>query len=222
MARSFSQLEKKEQIMICIVLPLAVAAAIGYFGWKIIKDLGPDPKLPSFLHRPDGIWTQINATEQSIMAEQAVVNRAESVRKQLESLQDEIALAEQRLPLEAEKTLVRQLIEDLARNVPDTMGVVQLKAVTIQAGGAVKGEDYQPITYRTEIMGDLNGIIKYIDQIEKNTRFMMVRNFSIKPGGLSIDSEKQVVVSALHSVNLDIVTYVYNPSSGAARRRKTP
>lgn len=220
MARSFSQMEKREQVMIAIGLPLLVAGAIGYFSWKILNELGPDEALPTFMHRPGGVWTTIRQVEDGIRTEEAVAARGPQVQKQLESLEGEIALAEQRLPLEAEKTVVRQLIEDLARNIPETMGTVQFKAVAIQAGGAVKGEEYQPITYKTEIMGDLNGIIKYIDQIEKNPRFMMVRNFSIRPGALSVDREKGQIVSALHAVNLDVVTYVYNGQGGSSRRRR--
>src|SRR5690606_10397024 len=111
-----------EQVMIAIGLPLLVAGAIGYFSWKILNELGPDEALPTFMHRPGGVWTTIRQVEDGIRTEEAVAAREPQVRQQLESLEGEIALAEQRLPLEAEKTVVRQLIEDLARNIPETMG----------------------------------------------------------------------------------------------------
>lgn len=220
MARSFSQLDKRQQVIICVVVPLCAAAGLLYFSHKILKDLGPDPALPTFLQKPGGTWTEINDTQVKVEAQIAIINRKPKVELQLKALQGEIKIAEERLPLEAEKTVVRSLIEEMARNVPTNIGTVQFKGLSIQAGGVVKGEDYQPITYRTEIMADLNGLIKYIDQIEKNTRFMMVRNISIRPGALSINSEKQQIVSALHSVNMDIVTYVYNPGASDDRRRR--
>lgn len=219
MARSFSQLEKREQAVICIVLPLLAACAIGYFAWGELKKLGPDPALPKFIQRPGGVWQNIIDTEAQIEVQLAIADRKERVEKIIAGLQEEIRLAESILPREAEKTEMRKLIEDYARQIPPEIGTVQFRAVAIQEGGAVRGEDYQPITYQTEIRGDLDGIIKYIDQIEKNQRFMMVRGLTIKPGGLSLDLANQKVVPALHEVKMDIVTYVYSATDGAAPRR---
>lgn len=219
MARSFSQLEKKEQAVICIVVPLIAAAAIGYFAWGELKKLGPDPALPAFVQRPGGTWQSIIDTEGQIAAQMAIVNRKPVVEKILAGLQEEIRLAEAILPREAEKAEMRKLIEDYARQVPPEIGTVQFRAVAIKEGGAVRGEDYQPITYQTEIAGDLNGIIKYIDQIEKNQRFMMVRAITIKPGKLTLDAPSQTIIPALHEVKMDIVTYVYSPAPDATPRR---
>jgi hypothetical protein len=214
---SFNQLAKREQVLICVVLPLMVAGGLGYMAWKKAKELGPDPQIPAFLQSPVGLWADINQTTTEIAAQQAIINRGPSVKKLLDSLQGEIRKAEERLPLEAEKTVVRQLIEDLARNIPNNIGIVQFKAVAIQEGGVVKGEDYQPITYRTEIKGDLNGLIKYVDQIEKNARFMMVRNLTIRPGGLMINGDPPQIVSNLHSINTSTIqVLVLRAESGGA------
>ena len=71
----------------------------------------------------------------------------------------------------------------------------------------------QTVTYQTEIIGDLNGIIKYIDTIEKNPRFMRVSAFTLKPGAAGVDKDKKVTFPP-HSVSMTIVTYVYNPGKG--------
>ena len=88
----------------------------------------------------------------------------------------------------------------------------------IEDGGATasrtsSGDDTQKVTYLTDITGDLNGIIKYIDVIEKNPRFMTVNSISIKPGSVSQDAEKRLVLTP-HSVKMSLSTFVYNPGKG--------
>ena len=215
---AFNQLEKRQQIAIVVGVPVLIVGLLGYLSWGQLVKLGPDPQVPGFLQRPVGLWSEINAANEGIVAQEAVIATGPEIERQLKALSDEIALAEDRLPLEAEKTEVRVLIEKLAREIPPSVGQVEFKAVRIVEGGVVKGQDYQPITYMVEIQCDLNGAIKYIDSIEKNVRFMMVRNLSLTPGTLSLDPGSNRVVSTRHSVNLEIVTYVY--TAGQKRRGK--
>jgi hypothetical protein len=96
---------------------------------------------------------------------------------------------------------------------------VQVRSVRInegssaatRAGARSGGNKPEQVVYQTELSGDLNGIIKYIDMIEKNPRFMLVNSLSLKPGGLSTDEEKRTVFRP-HEVKMNIITYVYNPS----------
>jgi len=206
---AFNALEKRQQIMVAVGIPVLVLGLLGYLSWGILNKLGPDPKLPGFIQRPTGVWVDINTTDEGIRAKEAIIADGPRVEARLKELSDEIALAEERLPLEAEKTEVRQLIEKLARDIPQSLGRVEFKAVRIIEGGVVKGQDYQPITYQVEIAGDLNGVIKYIDSIEKNTRFMMVKSLTMHPGALSLNAETSRPTAALHQVNMEIVTYVY-------------
>jgi len=219
MARSFNQWEKREQAIVCVVVPLLIAGAIGYFAWGELKKLGPDPALYTFMQRPGGVWQSINDINAQITVQQAVVDSGPRVEKQLAALQEKIREAESTLPRVVEKAEMTKLIEEYARQVLPEIGIVQFRAVSIKEGGVVKGEDYQPITYNTEIVGDLNGIIKFIDQIEKNQRFMMVRTLSIKPGKLEVSAETQAIKETLHEAKMEIVTFVYNPSADSSGRR---
>jgi len=209
---AFSTLDKRQQITVLIAVPAAIVLLLGYFSWRALTKLGPDPAVPTFIHRPAGIWGQIIEVQDQITAKEAIIAREASIKARLAALESEIKIADERLPKEAEKPEIRQLIEKLARDVPTSIGSVQFKGVKIIEGAAAKGQDYQPVSYQTEVAGDLNGIIKYIDSIEKNTRFMAVRNVTIKPAGVTLDTPNQRVVAGLHQVNLDIVTYVYTGS----------
>jgi Tfp pilus assembly protein PilO len=208
---SFNQLDKRQQIMVVVGIPVVIIGALGYFAWGMLGKLGPDPKVPAFMHRktPSNLWGDINATDIKIAEQVKIINEGPEVDRTLKSLKDQIALAEERLPLDAETTEVRQLFDKLARDISPGLGKAEVLGVRIIKGGVVKGQDYLPITYNVDITGDYNGIIKFVDSIEKNTRFMMVKTLSLKPGALSLDPESKRVVSAPHTVNLEIVSYVY-------------
>jgi hypothetical protein len=69
--------------------------------------------------------------------------------------------------------------------------------------------DYRTVTYQTEILGNMNGIIKYIDSIEKNSRFMTVNSLSLRIGDVAADTKTGGLGYGLHQVKMDLVTYVY-------------
>ena len=158
---AFNTLDKRQQLTVLIAIPAALVFIFGYFSWRALTTLGPDPALPGFIQRSGGTWTEINELGDQIDAQMLIINREASIKARLAALSGEIELADARLPKEAEKPEIRQLIEKLARDVPTSIGTVQFKGVQIVPGAAPKGEDYQPVIYQTEIAGDLNGIIKY-------------------------------------------------------------
>jgi len=215
---AFASLDKRQQITVVVAIPVALVLLFGWLSWRTLAKLGPDPALPAFVQRSGGEWAKINELTDQIAAKDLIIAEEPAINRRLAALKTEIEIADQRLPKEAEKPEIRQLIEKLARDVPNSIGSVQFKGVRIIEGVAVKGQDYQPVTYQTEVTGDLNGIIKYVDSIEKNPRFMAVRNLTIKPTGVSLDVQSQRVVAGLHQVNMDIVTYVY---TGSQKKKKT-
>lgn len=222
---AFKDMNKQQQLMILIGAPVIVALVFCYLSYQVLGKLGPDPILPKFMHRKavGSKWGEINKTEDEIKKQEAIIARKPAVEAELASLKTEIAAAEERLPKEAEKAMMMEVIEKYAREIPAEIGTVRFKAVKIvdnttatggkDARGKAGSNDYQTITYQTEILGDMNGIIKYVDSIEKNFRFMTIKSLTIKPGGINLDEANQKLIYNLHQVNLDIVTYVYTPAS---------
>ncbi|MBA2521721.1 MAG: hypothetical protein H0V25_00165 [Solirubrobacterales bacterium] len=217
LAASWNQMDKRQQYTVLIAVPVLIAGLLCYLSWGVLGKIGPKPGLP--IKRQGGVYAEIEGLDVSIKEKQDIIDKEPRIDAQLKELQDEIADAEERLPLEAEKSQMRELIEKLARSVPPTMGTVEFKGVTIKEGAKDRGDkkvEYQSIGYQIEISGDLNGIIKYIDSIEKNTRFMAVKTLSIKPGELIVDGNKVVVRP--HSVSMELITYYYNhPTKKRAR-----
>ncbi|MBA3937528.1 MAG: hypothetical protein H0X38_08700 [Planctomycetes bacterium] len=228
-ARSFKDLNKHQQLAILVAVPVLVCATLGWFIYGDLGVLGrdPDDHLPSFVHRelPDSLYTQIGETDKEIATQVLICLRREAREKELKALQGEIAQARERLPLESEKAEMRKMIEQLARDISSDIGKVAVLSVRIDEGGAGgrggagAGAEYQTVTYQTSISGDLNGIIKYIDLIEKNLRFMTVNSIAIKPGAMGTDPETHKLTHGSHAVQMNIVTYTYNPALQAGGGR---
>jgi hypothetical protein len=226
--RSFNDLNKNQQLAVLIGVPAVVAIALGVLIYRSLGVLGPDPedRLPGFLHRnvPGNKWEQINTLNTQIAEKDVIIARRSAKERELANLEADIKAGRERLPLESEKAEMRLLIEKLARDIPSDIGTVQVKSVKIietgtagasrsPAASRTGGSKPEQVTYQTEITGDLNGIIKYVDMIEKNPRFMLVNSFALKPGKLGADEEKRPVFMP-HEVKMNIITYVYNPGGG--------
>jgi len=218
----FKALPHNQRLGILFGIPVIVVAVSCYYGWKVLGDLGADPTIPGFLRRENmGVWGEITTVQDQIAEKQKVIDRKPQIEATLRDLQDDIVAAEERLPRAAEKAQMREVIERLAREIPSDIGAVKLRSVRItedapQAAGKRGG--LSTVTYQTEVQGDLNGIIKYIDSIEKNTRFMAVNQVSFRSGNVGLDASdgKPKVKYEPHTVRMDIVTYVYT-TSGKAR-----
>jgi hypothetical protein len=224
--RAFNDLNKRQQLAVLIGVPAAVAMLFIVLTYRALGVLGPDERLPGMLqrHEPGNLWDQIADLNTQIKTQEAEIAKEPAIRKQLADYEADIKAARERLPLESEKAEMRLLIEKLARDIPSDIGNVQVQSVRIIEDGAGAGpgrdrsggDDTHKVIYQTEITGDLNGIIKYIDMIEKNARFMLVNNISLKPGEVRLDAEKKLTF-APHVVKMSLVTYVYNPLSGKGR-----
>jgi hypothetical protein len=225
--RSFNDLNKNQQLAVLIGVPAVIAITLGVLIYRALGVLGPDPddRLPGFMHRtvPGNKWEQINALDVQIGEKDVIIARKPKVIEELTNLEADIKAGRERLPLESEKGEMRLLIEKLARDIPSDIGTVKVKSVKIvenaaatgRGGAAARSGGTKPeqVIYQTEITGDTNGIIKYVDMIEKNPRFMLVNSFALRPGKVGTDDEKRPTF-APHEVKMNIITYVYNPGGG--------
>ncbi|MBA2482630.1 MAG: hypothetical protein H0V44_18360 [Planctomycetes bacterium] len=214
---AFGSLPKKQQMYILYGVPAAIAALLIFLTWKALGTLGPidnaiDPsnKLPGFLQRNtgQGVWNEIVTTQSEIDQKDAVIREKPKLEADLAALQLDIKAAEERLPRETEKAEMRETIERLARDIPADTGSVELQSVQIVDGND-RGSDIHTITFKTELTGTMEGIIYYIDALEKNQRFMSVNSLVIKGGTLSVDAPNRKIIYGPHVVRMDIVTYVY-------------
>lgn len=221
----FKALPRPQQLAVLFAAPVLICLAGGYVLWQDLAKLGPDEGVPAMLRRStgNGLWNEIATVREGIAQKEAIIAERPKVRAQLQALQDDIAAAEERLPREAEKAQMREVIQRLARDIPADIGVVRLLAVRINEGdrasagrGSAGQPELQTITYQTEIEGDINGIIRFIDAVEKNPRFMKVNAIQLRGGSVKADMEAKPPRPAfgMHSVRLDLVTFVYSRKGG--------
>lgn len=219
---AFSRLPKPAQYAILASVPVAVCVLIGYFIWVDLKMLGKDPKMNRFLTVSDAksLWTQIAAKQAEGDGLKGQLAQEKQVNERYIAALAEKEDAESRLPREAEKAEIRQRIEELARQIPSNIGKVTVNSVTIgqNAGaaaarrGGVGVAAPESMTFKAAIDGDYNGIIAFVDAIEKNPRFMAVNQLSIRSGGIESSKDSGKILYQRHSANIEIVTYIYNPT----------
>ena len=92
---------------------------------------------------------------------------------------------------------------------------------TVPAGGRSRGssgQEYREVKYQIELMADMNGL-SYLDRIEDAQRHMAIKSLQIDPGGLTVDEETLTIVPEFHSVNLEVITYVYQGGKKAGGGR---
>lgn len=224
LATRFNALPRNQQLVILFGVPVLIAGVAGWYSWKVMAELGADPNIPQFLRRDGmGKWEEINQVETQIAGKEVIIKRRPEIEQRIADIQEEAKAAEDRLPREAEKAQMRETIERLARDIRPEMGKVSLKSVRINednapASGSAKRPSLRTVVYQTEVTGDLNGLIAYIDAIEKNTRFMSVTQITWKGGEVSPDKESKGKLSyGTHSVKMDLVTYVYSTGKGRAQ-----
>jgi len=215
LAARYKALPRQQQLVVLFGLPAALFLGFAYLTYDVAGKLGKDEGVPAILTRPGGKWQEIRDVEDQIRAKDDIIKERPKYEKELASLKDDIAMAEERLPREAEKASMREIIERLAREIPADVGTVQLKSVRILEATDDRNNksDYRTVTYQTEILGNMNGIIKYIDSIEKNSRFMTVNSFSLRVGDITADAKNGSLAYGLHQVRMDLVTYVYSAKS---------
>lgn len=202
--------------MIIAGVTIAISAAFIYALAGSLSRLGNDEGVPSFLRREGdsmSLFAQMAARQNSIAEQSVVASKFEARKAILDGMKTDIAAARKRLPTEAQKAEVRQLIEDLARQVGTGAGALTVRSVAIREAAPSTSRtrssgDYQTVEYQTTVTTDMDGIIQFINLIERNERFMTVEGIQIASGGVSPSTDAGKIDSKPHNVNLRIITYI--------------
>ncbi len=213
--QTLKNLPRKIWIIIIAAATVVLSAIILYFLAGSLYRLGDDPGVPGFLRRAGdstSLFAQIATKDTEIAAQNAIATKMPERQALLDSMKADIAAARKRLPTDAQKAEVRQLIEDLARQVGSSSGALVVRSVSIREAAPTTGRnaasDYKSVEYQTSVAADMDGIIQFINLIERNERFMTVEGIQLTTGGVATNSETGKVVAKPHTAQLRIVTYV--------------
>lgn len=201
----------------------------GVFAWQLmgaLAQLGADPKVPAMLRRDgddNSLYAVIAAREKSIAEQNEIYKKLGAIKARLAGMSADIEAARKRLPSDSQKAEMRQLIEDLGRQVgagasPLVVRSVQIREAAASGRARAAAGDYRTVEYTTSVTTDMDGLIQFINLIERNERFMTVEGIQLSPGGLSTDAKAGKVEIRPHNVVLRIVTYIDSTAAVAAGR----
>lgn len=230
--QALKALQRKHWLMIIAGATVLISAMLIFGLMGSLHKLGADPDVPGFLRRAgDGqsLFAQIAARQSAIAEQNAVAAKLNQRQEVLKGMQADIDAARKRLPTEAQKAEVRQLIEDLARQVGSGDSALVIKSVSIRqaaqqqavARGKSSANDYQTIEYQTAISADMDGLIQFINLIERNERFMTVEGIQLATGGVTSPGQTPggKIEGKQHTIQLRIVTYVDSSSRQTGGRK---
>lgn len=225
--QTLKNLPRKTWLIIVAAATVVLAGIVIYVLAGSLHRLGDDPGVPGFLRRAGdetSLFAQIAAKDAEIAAQNAIAAKLRERQALLDSMKADIEAARKRLPTDAQKAEVRQLIEDLARQVGTSSGALTVRSVAIrEAAQAAKGRgavsDYKSVEYQTAVSADMDGIIQFINLIERNERFMTVEGIQLTTGGVALNNESGKVEAKPHTAQLRIVTYVDTSGSKPGARR---
>jgi hypothetical protein len=223
----YKTLPRPQQMAVLFVPPVIL---IGVGVWLMHREagfIGAHPQVPSLLQRSDGVladgspnlWQQITDLDTQIAVQEQKIAQRPAIQAKLNGLREEIKEIQSLLPLNEEKTEIRELIQTLAREVPPEFDTVDVKSVKIDDSRSDPNSDYNTVLYQAEVTGTLNGLIAFMDSIEKpsprNQRFMSINKINWKSGKIEADAKSSIGKASFgaHAVQFDVVTYIYQPKT---------
>ncbi|MFM2090041.1 MAG: hypothetical protein RLZZ127_530 [Planctomycetota bacterium] len=234
---AFRRLPRPQQLALGYGLPSAIAAIFLWLVWTDLGEIGTyhaeqgqglsaaDVRLPAMLSRhQDGSRGSEAATLVSqIAAKKTTIAKRPGLEKEKKDLEADRKFYEDKLPTELEKAEMRRRIEDLARGalVLESVKIIEPTEGPKRPGAAQTrgGPSTKDITFIVEVRGSLNGLIKYIDAIEANERFMSVRSITVKPGTVTAVRGSDRTTYADHQVRIEILTHIYSSAASQSGGR---
>ena len=220
----YKALSKGKQMVLMFGAPVLVAAVFAYFTWDAMGRNGEDEQLPTILQRPgiDGsFWSQIIAVRADIDAQNVKIQRRPQLLAKLATLDQQTKEIEKLLPREEEKTEIRQMLDTLNREIPPDYGKVNVNKVSINEQASARNSDYRSVLYQIDLTGSLNGVIAFMDAIEKpsprNPRFMSINKIIWQAGKVQTGADGKADLKP-HEVHLEVMTYIYTPKAGKKPR----
>ncbi len=224
--QTLKNLPRKIWLIIVAAATVLLCSVIIHFLSGSLYRLGNDPGLPGIIRRAGdetSLYGQIAAKEAAIAAQNAIAAKLSERQTLLDSMKADIEAARKRVPPNAQKGDVRQLFEALGRQVGSSPGDLEVRSFAVREAAASTSRsaasDYSSVEYQTSVTGDMDGIIQFINLIERNERFMTVEGIQLTTGGVAFNSETNKVEPKPHTAQLRIVTYIDSTGTPPATRR---
>ena len=221
---AFNELPMNQRVGIIGGIGAVIALVMIYFLYTDLGKLGLDKESSlSFMMRDSdaSLWTEIRALETEIKNFNSKAAERGKYQDILDEIDKEIEIASQILPKERERSVINELLGQLAKDVVDqNLGVVLLTGTSIEDGssGSSSGKrvrkgpapaiQAQKITFKCDLSCDINGLIAFINKAENSVKFLTVDAIKVTPGDISADLEEKQPIRERHTASLEINTWV--------------
>lgn len=216
----FHGLPVSQRIGVIAGVGVLIACVLVYFLSSALDELGPDEDnmLEFMLHNEaeGSIWGEIITLRAATAKDKKVAETLDSRKLMLEELRGKIIESQERLPTESEKGKIIEEISQFVRDI-NALDACELYVSSVKIDErssrptrGKKNKKAMPVktTFKCTLSGDINGIISFVNKVELSPRFMTVDGLKIKPGKVSLDTEKELIAGGLHSVNIEVNTWV--------------
>lgn len=194
----------EKQVLIITIAALALvvllgAAAIWWFQFNVLAEK----------------QQQLEALKSELNGARAKVAQIDTLKKEIKKAEDEIALKQERIPNmdRAEYDKFADLLDDKRRRAG--VFVPQARWATASAPQAVPGRPARGIPptmhkvqYEMSVKGGFYQLLKYVNLLEEERRFINVESFSITPSGASASPGS---VNLMREMRLTLFSYTYRP-----------
>ncbi|MEK7412645.1 MAG: hypothetical protein AAB263_04935 [Planctomycetota bacterium] len=219
---ALKKLSRFHWLIIIGAVTLLLAALFVFLANSALNELGQEENgsVPTFLLRAgdaDARWTQITDLRKQIDEQEKVAKQLVEKRKRLESMQLDIEAARKRLPsaAEAQRAAMYQMLFGLSVQATSGTNAVTMKSfgIDFKGGGSSRGRsagDIVKVEISTQVLADMDGLIRFLNLIERHERLMIVESIMLTNGGVAKNEETKRIEVKPHSVSLKIVTYIDN------------
>ncbi len=221
---NFNALPMNQRVGIIAGAGLFIALVLGYMLYSDLGKLGNDPdNLLGFMIRDtdEGIWREIETLNTAIAKFNKKAKTLDDKKLELAEIEKAIVVAREQLPAERERSKIGDELGDFAvAVVNENLGSVFVRGVEIKENSSSsrssrskkrsKGPQPLSITFVCNLDTDVDGLIAFINKVERSNRFMTVDGIKIKPGKVSAntDGESPELSYSYHNAVLEINTWV--------------
>ena len=221
---TFNALPLKQRVGIICGVGAVLAIVIGYFLYTALGKLGKDPNdALSFMmtESETSIWGEIGALDLEIKKFEARARMYDKFKAKLDNLKLVNKYARKKLPREREFSKIGDELGLFAQQVvAQELGFISMDSIDINETASAQGArrrrpvpgalaEPQQITFKCEVVADINGLIAFINKVERSDeRLMTIDGIEIEPGDVSANTDTKEVDYGRHSAKLEINTWV--------------
>ena len=210
-----SKLSDKQMLLVTMLVPALLVGGVGYMAWADYQKV----------HAAEVTEQDPEAAEVTDPELWGENRKCQEFRKEMATLQGEADKIAER---ERDVIVYREIVQRDSKILPDkdlvnqltttinefekTSGVMVTSVADLNLTGEA-GQAIRKLPIRLSLSGTFDQFLKFLNLFETMDRIVNTRSFTITTGARATAESGE----PLHSISLELETYVYNPGAGLAK-----